>query len=289
MIASAQSLEFSESEERRPTLRRLWQIPLLIAGLIVFIVGIWVLAKTIRPIPFETQVKGVYNILNADHYQEAINQINALARHYTEKHQTRQLECLAGDTFYYAGKSQEKAGKTASAENWKYVDQHYSQAVSLGAEPTPLMNERWGDAAMAMGNTQLAIEKYEAATAGGGDIFRSHARELITAYLALDRPDKAQAVLDRFLAEPNLDANERSWSLCKRIELALAHEKGVSGSGGGGTLDQAVAAAIDAVRALPENDPGGRVLYWIGRAELERGRLDQAQQYLADARKRFLT
>ncbi|MCL2646465.1 MAG: tetratricopeptide repeat protein [Phycisphaerales bacterium] len=284
----------------RQALRRLWQVPLLIAGVIFFVMGIRAVVKTIRYVPFETQVEGVHAILKAGKYQDAIKQLNILGEYYTEKSQVLQLQCLAGDTYYYAGRSLEREGGASPAENWKYVDQHYRQAVLLGAKPTSLMNERWGDAAMAMGDAKLAVEKYEAAAAvaraggeAGPNIFRTHAKELITAYLSLERPDMAEDVLDRFLAENDLDVNDRSWSLCKRIELAMAYDKGVGGEVGrgvgGGKLEKAVASAIEAVKSMPENDPGGRVLYWVGRAEFERGLLDQAKQHLEAARKRFLS
>ena len=127
-------------------MRRLWRVPLLIAGLILF--GGWGFARVDEVAAsgwrFEEQVKGVHSTLEKGEFAKAIEQINMLGDYYKEQWQRCQLQGLAADAFYYASK---KEGGGV-AENWKHVTEHYEKAMALGARPTAVMDERWGEAAL---------------------------------------------------------------------------------------------------------------------------------------------
>jgi tetratricopeptide (TPR) repeat protein len=259
--------------------RRLWQIPLLLAGLGTFGFGLKLLVKTLRPIPFETHVADVRTMLADGRYTDAVNRINMLANHFTQPSQLAALEVLSGDTLYLAQQKE----PVPVRKNFEGVAAHYARGVAMGFSPTVTLNERWGDAALALGDAPTVIEKYEAAIATEPGLLRTHIRDLVTAYLAAGQTGKAQTAVDRLLATPAVSVDDRAWGLCQKIRMALA-----DGGSANPELERAVKTAIAALPDMPELDPAGRVLLWIGRAECETGATESAREHLADARRHFL-
>jgi tetratricopeptide (TPR) repeat protein len=268
--------------------RRLWQVPLLLAGLALFVWGVRALVHTIRPVPFAQQAEGIESLLAAERYSPAIDEINRLAPHYAKPLEQGRLQALAGDALVL---SQAAAGNPARV-NYEHAVEHYSKAVALGIAPDGAMNQRWGEAALALGQPQVAIEKLEAAIAASGNdtkLIQRHGRALVAAYLEAGQGGKAMALVGQLLAaaaEPGQDElqamEERTWGLCQRIEIALN-----GGADERAALTQVVEEARAAIPTLQERDPGGRVLVWIARAELDQGLVDAAQHDLTEARARF--
>jgi tetratricopeptide (TPR) repeat protein len=263
--------------------RRLWQVPLLLAGIVGFGYGVRALVRTIKPIPFARQVQGVEGLLNEQKYGEAIQQINLLAPYYKDAAQQAELEKLAGDAIFLAQRQQ----VTPVRANYEAVATHYQRALAWGLAPTVEMNERWGETALALGDAELATEKLEAAiadTSGESAVLQRYVRNLTAAYLETSQRPKALALVNRLLeGKPgeSTDAQEQyTWGLCKRIEIVL-------GMNAPAAVEHAVTEARAALSTLKERDPGGRVLVWIGRAELDRGQLAAAERDLGEARRRF--
>ena len=120
--------------------RQIWQIPLFLAGLALFGFGVRALIRVIRPVPFEIQISDIRGLLKGGRYVQAIDQINAIGNYYKAPLQQAQLQWLAGDAQYLAQSTQSGFVR----ENYQWAADHYRKAVTLGARPTPLMNERWG-------------------------------------------------------------------------------------------------------------------------------------------------
>jgi tetratricopeptide (TPR) repeat protein len=290
--------------------RRLWQVPLLLAGLACFGLGVRTIVRTIKPVPFAEQVAGIRSLLENEKYDTAIDEINRIAPYYAQPAEQGALQVLAGDAHYLVQQKQ-----SLVRENYERVLEHYERAVALGIAPDVGMSERWGVAALALGKAPLAVEKLEAAAAASPQLLQVHARELVNAYAGAGQLEKARAVLNRLLAEADAPAtapaesghdehaagesagtttshastraevvDNKVWALCKELELAIA----VHGSGGEG-LRTAIARARAALKDLPGHEPAGRVLTWIGRGELQHGDLDAAQRTLAEARGKFLS
>src|SRR5689334_6505967 len=111
--------------------RRLWQVPLLVIGVAAVGLGLRTLVRVIQPVPLAEQAKSV------------------------------RLQMLAGDVHYLA--QQNEPGLVR--ENYKRVTEHYGRAVAWGLLPGVEMDQRWGEAALALGDAKMAIEKLEAAIA----------------------------------------------------------------------------------------------------------------------------
>jgi tetratricopeptide (TPR) repeat protein len=282
--------------------RRVWQVPLLLAGVGIFGLGVRAVVRTIKPVPFNVQVAGVRTMLGAEQFPKAIEQINLLGKYYREPAQQAELQLLAGDTHFLWQRKQ----PVPVRENFQRVIEHYQKGVALGASLTPLMEERWGESALAIGDAPTAIAKLEEAVAAEPSLLPAHIRELVSAYaadgVAGGKPgamsgapqqlDKAQKLLKQLLASKRgegeghgLEAvDNRTWAICKRIEIAIA----TAGQGDARTLAEVVEEARAAVKEIPERDPSGRILTWIGRAELERGQIDDARRDLGQARAHFI-
>ena len=111
--------------------RKLWQIPLLLAGVIGFGIGIRAVVQSIRPVPFEKQVDGVEGLIAQEKYSDAIKQINVLAPYYTLPAEQAELHKLAGDATYLA----QKDLPAPVRENYQSIAEHYEKAVGLGLPP----------------------------------------------------------------------------------------------------------------------------------------------------------
>lgn len=278
--------------------RRLWQVPLLLAGLALFGMGVKAFIKTIKPVPFEQQVTGIRALLQGENYDKAISEINRLGEYYHEHKQQGALQILSGDAHYLI-----QRGQPPVRDNYERVLKHYAKAVELGITPDAAMNERWGISALVLGEPGLAVEKLEAAISQNPALLRLHARELVNAYAGNHQVEKAQSILSRLLAGLSLEpghetehesstshaeeVDNRVWALCKEIELAIATSAGQPN--GGEALARGITQAREALKAIPEQEPGGRVLTWIGRGELQRGNVNQAQEDLRGARGRFIS
>src|SRR5205823_3580517 len=109
-------------------------------------------------------------------------EINRLAPYYPQPQQQGQLQVLAGDALFLS-----QGPETGVVPvNYERAVEHYRKAISLGVQPSVEMNERWGLAAMALGQPAVALEKLEAAMAASGEdkaLLKRHVRELVPAYL----------------------------------------------------------------------------------------------------------
>jgi tetratricopeptide (TPR) repeat protein len=274
----------------------------LLAGLALFGFGVRALVRTFKPVPFNIQAMGVRGLLANGQYKKAIDAINVLGTYYHQSLEQGELQQLAGDAHYLA----QQREPALVPENYKHVIEHYQRAVALGIVPGPVMNERWGEAALALGDVKTALARLEEAIAVDHSLVKVHARELVSAYAATGQLAKAQEILSQMLAPKegsetgrdrggdagieDLEAvDNRTWALCKQIEIAIsASAQGADGGPEAAALDRVVEKAREAVRSIPERDPSGRVLTWIGRAELEQGKIDQAQRDLTEARGHFV-
>ncbi len=273
------SAEISRKSIKNPW-NRLWQIPLLLAGLAAFGFGLRALVKAIKPVPFNEHIAELENIIATKDYTRAIDRINTLAPYFQAPSQLAKLNQLAGDAQYLF----QKAQLAPVRENYQHVFDHYQQASNLGINTDATMNERWGDAALALGNAKLAVEKLEEAIAADPAKLEPHARDLIDAYMADGDTLKARHTFEQMIKQPSLSVKDRAWALCKNIELAIN-----AGGTNSTELQSAVALARKALPSIPERDPSARILLWIGRAEYEQGQLADAKRDLTEARQRFVT
>jgi tetratricopeptide (TPR) repeat protein len=255
---------------------RVWQVPLLMAGLVVFGVGVRAVVKMVKPVPFAEHVRDVRTLIAVGRYEDAVNQINVLGNYFKTDAQQGVLQQLAGDVDYLA-QQQEKGFVRV---NYQHVADHYREAVALGVKPDATMNERWGEAGLALGDAPLALEKLEAAIAADPTKLRPHVRDLVAAHVAEGEVAKAQALLTQMVKQPEATVDERAWAWCKQLEL---------GKGGSPAEVKAmVAGARGALEKMPERDPAGRVLLAIARVEFAAGQMDAAKKDLTDARQRFV-
>ena len=109
MTTVPENLDGSDGERRkyarqanagRGGWNRLWQVPLLLAGIAAFGFGVRALVKVYKPVPFATQEEGLNGLLAEGKFNEAIDSINTLGNYYKQKWQQAALQRIAGDAFY---------------------------------------------------------------------------------------------------------------------------------------------------------------------------------------------
>ncbi len=256
--------------------RWLWQVPLLIIGLLAFGFGVRQLVRTIKPVPYETHLADIQTLITAKKFAAAIDQINVIANHYaTDAAKQGPLQVLAGDAHYLANE-----GGGGAIENYEKALVHYDKAVRYGVTPTHVTLERWAFSALGANDAKLAVEKLEKITRDKPESVILYSHALVDAYTGAHETNSALDVLDRVLQQNDTPLDDRVWALCKRIELNMPT--------GGVGLDNALKNAQKAVATTPERNPAGLLLYWIGRAEYDRGDVDAAALHLAEARARFI-
>ncbi len=157
---------------------RVWQVPVLVVGIAAFGFGVRAVVKSRKTVPFATHIADVQNLLKAGQYDRAVGQINTLGDYFTGPGQQAALQKLAGDAHYLAQKKE----AVFVRENYQRVADHYRKATTLGFVADAEMNERWGEAALAIGDATLALEKLGAAIAADGAKLRLHARDLVAAH-----------------------------------------------------------------------------------------------------------
>ena len=248
---------------------RLWQVPLLLAGLAAFGFGVRALVKAYKPVPFATQEEGLNGLLATGKFNEAIDSINTLGTYYKEKWQQAALQRIAGDAFYLAQQSQPAFVR----ENYQHVHDHYADAVKLGYLPDATVNERWGEAELALGDANQALEKLQAAISADPGKLPAHVHDLVSAYVAAGNTSKAVSNLNELLKQKkDLSIDDHVWALCRKIEIAM--EQGT----GGAELDKAGRRRAS-VPAIAERDPSGRLRCGSGLCgEYQQGRLDERRR-----------
>lgn len=260
---------------RRFPTRRFWQVPLLLTGLVAFGFGVRSLARAIRPVPLETHLRDVRALIEKKQYDKAVDHLNKLSNYYTEPRQLGKLHMLAGEAYFAA--TQDPTGKLP--ENLRQIISHYRMAERFGVPWDMAVHEQVGQAALALGQVQEGAEEIEKVLAANPGKFKEYARPLAAAYLGQGKAGKAHELVDKLLALPNLDVDQRVWGLCKRIELAL----------GTPDVERAITPAMAAAKTIPERDPCATLLSWVGRGLYEAGKPEEARAQLLDARQRFVT
>lgn len=255
--------------------RTLWQMPVLLLGVGVFAYGVYNYGASRPKVPFAVQVGDVRGMLAQQEYQKALEHIAAIEQFYPAAEEQSELLLLKGDAFYLA---QQRMGAVVE-ENCRKAIGFYAASGRDSVE----VRERWGLLALAIGEYGEAIKKLEGAVGTDGGMLRKHARSLVQAYMNVVPREEGKALgvleqLSGLRGEGTVD--DRAWALCKRIEIGLA-------SGSKPVLEKAIADAGMALADTPEHGPHGMLRLWLGRAELERGKLDEAKAHLAAAREKF--
>ena len=258
----------------RASARRLWQVPLLIAGLVAFGFGVRGLVRVIKPVPFEAHVKNIQGLIAQQQYGVAIEQINKVCNYYKEPRQLGALHMLAGDAYFAVTKEQ----RWAVPENNQQLVEHYKAGEQFGIAWSAAVRERVGTAELALGEQKEALGDLEKVVAEDPQALEKHGPTLVDGYVAMGARGKAGETLEKYAALKGLGIDERVWALCKRIELTL----------GTSDVEKAVAGAKGALEGMKERTPAATLLTWIGRAEYEAGKVDEARGHLNDARARFV-
>ncbi len=259
--------------------KRLWQIPVLVAGVGLFLYGLYSFKKTAPVVPFKDHAHVIRLMIDQKKYTEALKQIANIENYFPEKEHQRELHLLAGDAFYMAQQEQ----PAVVEENYRKVIEHYDQAEKLGldehdSEYLP-MQERWAQSLLAINETKEGLKKLEWVIEHNPARLSAHAREMVEAYLDLKEPNvnAAIAVLNR-VAHSNLNVDDRVWALSKKIELAIG-DRG---------LDAALEEANRVLPQIAERNPAGILLTWIGRGYFIRGDIEKAREKLSQARGKFI-
>lgn len=260
--------------------KRLWQIPVLLAGVGLFLFGLYSFKKTVKVVPFEEHAHVLRQLIEHKQYEPALKGIAEITNYFPNSPEQRELHLLAGDAFYLAQQDQ----PALVEKNYRDAIDHYEKAERLGLDEHDssymTMQERWGLSLLAIGEAEEGLKKMEWVVDHDPALMTKHARQMVDAYLTLKTPNvnKAVSLLNRVARNEKSTIDDRVWALCKKVELAIG-DRG---------LDAAIDEASRAVGEVAERNPSGILLTWVGRGYFARGDMDKAYEKLTEARKRFV-
>lgn len=264
----------------RPSFKKLWQIPVLVAGVGIFLFGLYSFKKTVPVVPFKDHIHEIRLMVDNKQYVKALSYIADIQNHFPEKEEQREFYLLKGDALYLAQQEQPSTVK----ENYEKVIDNYDKAERMGLDEHDseylTMQERWGLSLLAIGETDEGLKKMEWVVDHDPARMTKHVHQLVDAYLDQKVPKINQAIslLNRVARSNVSSVDDRVWALCKKIELAM-DDRG---------LDSALEEANRAVSEIAERNPSGILLTWIGRGYFARGDVEKAREKLIEARKRFV-
>lgn len=255
--------------------RQVWQLPTAVAS-----VGLMLLALTlmIRSRP-EVDLSGLLDkarqLADVQEYDAAFDVLVEVERHaarLTERQGQRYLLTRA-DLFY---ERQVALGGNAE-HNLGEAVKDYRRAEEVGATLSPQQLFQLGDALVRLGKSDEAPAVIDRIPAAESALRQRLIKSLIDRQLALSESEYVGTVdlLMRLLAEPNLSAADRIWSIARLTELRLKQ----------GFVDEAVDKLLvamqqlraEGVREFPE------LYLLLGRSFFELGRWDSAAEHLETA------
>lgn len=259
--------------------RDLWQIPTLLAGLGLLLVG---LAMWMREAPgpdFPGALGRVESLFEAQEYAQALAELNgpilsALNHPDATTEIVARFYALRGDGLYLA----QRAGQMDVRENHLAILNEYKSAEGL--MPAIIDGRRSAfiaDTLISLGRLQEA--EVRIATIPDEDAARRHEltkvlvrREL---YSSVPNFDRAETLLARMKQDTTLAEVDRQWVIARQNEVRLSR----------GRSDRVIDDLLVEIQRLPDRrTPQAAELFLIlGRAYLDQGQMDAAQTQLQRA------
>lgn len=294
----AQAAGVMDDDGRWSTWSNLWQVPSILASIVVILLGLYVAMKRAPANDFDGAFDRIDQLIAAQSFETAAAQLNKVIEpnldDATPLHQAR-FEATVAD---WISLSQKAAGLDLESNN-RRIDEHYRRAVDLGAMLDAARIERWADAVLSLGDFETArrrlSELEDMADAGGAGLDvrrrRNHVLRRIVE-VSLDQPDLSfdglMELLEGYRGDPMLTPQDELWAIARQAELRL--EAGMPQE----ALDHLL---LDIRRSEPTTEPTaepgsalsmgelyallGRAYYDLGNHEYASFHVGQAMEHLA--------
>lgn len=260
--------------------RELWQVPALGVSAALLIAGAVYAVKHAPAPEFGGPLDGAEALIGEQKYEEAIELLNGKVFPYVGKPELPALDQRRFFVLLARGLALGQRAKGLDYEkNHQNIVSTYLEAERQGAKLEGLDLYNLADSYAAMGKPDAALERAEQLA----DADRPRRYEVYKKVIdrALKGPkDGHQRALDLLgvlQGDPDLPRTDRVWAMHRQAELLMA----------GGFAEEAISKLLKAMPrlAIPSDEGLGPLFVALGRAYLDTGNMDQADEQLARAEK----
>lgn len=263
------------------TWRSVWQLPALVAAVLLLGGGI-VAAYVTRPkADAEPLFKQAAALIEKEEYQPALDLLNGKVLAFYDAaalnaEQMRRFHVMRARSVYL-GQQQAKVDREDNAQ--RVVDE-YGDAIKAGQALEPRDIYFLADAHVSLGRYERALDLAGGIPASDKALRGKVLKRVVERQLATPGGDKDAMLklLAEFLKDPELKVADRAWALARQAELLLKH----------GLNEAAIAKLLQTMPAVvgeagPEQ--AGELYLLLGRAYFETGSIPDAGRQLEQAMK----
>jgi TolA-binding protein len=265
---------FARGARRRFRFSHLWQLPLLLLSLIVFLCAACLYVDARPVITLTQKLSTARELLHCDRPDAAIESINRLvASERFDPQAQAQIHLLLAE----AMDASQKQRRISVPANHQRIIEETQMALAQGVKPTGDIHRRLGESYEALGRGVEAVSEYRLAIALDPPKALRLQRKVIDLQLAQSDWAPAEASLDSYLASTQVADAERAWAQSVKAQLLIDRH------------EYADARQLLETAQRLDADPiaQAEMKFRIGVCEWKLGRLEDAAKIIASARGAF--
>lgn len=212
------------TQSARQALASMWQVPVLLLGLVMLIVGLILARPSTPPRDFAAEVATAAKLIAAGQFDPAQQSLDALGAVY------EQLDPATKVAFHLARgdliAQVQSAKGWSNAENHRNLVKHYRTVQDLGSELDDVRLRRLADALLALDKPEEAQQIAGSEDVTSPEARQSLQREVLAANLKREGPtDLVVRQIGEFLADESLRREHQIWAAACLAEAAMAHQE----------------------------------------------------------------
>jgi len=259
------------SGRSNPQASQLWQIPLLLVALPLFLYAGYKWIDPKPPLSFDQKIKLAQLYIKYERSPAAIELLNKML-------EDSSLEAVNKGTAHLLLAEALEAGQKSAGidlpENHVKIVEQIRTGISLGAIAQAPDMKRMGDSYMALEHPNEALTSYVRAIALDPALGAILEKKIVQLQTAAGQTAQAQISLGKFLQQKDLTASERAWALGEQAHILIQD----------GRTPEAETMLNEAAKLDQDVTSRGTVAYWLGYCHYKAGHLDQAERDLRSAR-----
>lgn len=261
-----------------PSLRTLWQLPVLAVGAALFVAGAAAVVTRQPVYDLNAALSQVVVRLEDQSYDAALEDLNGEIRSHIDNagaidSERARFHLLRADALWL---SQRQQGIDSPANNQAIVEE-YAIAEELAGEPLPHRSaRRLAHSLLSLGRVEPALEHLRSLPEELAHERSELLRKAVEVVMRDRIREAARGMLPTLLAEyrdqPTLTEEEQRWAAAAEARLRIAS----------GYADRAIEPLLRTLQRIPDPDSAdaAELLVLLGRAYFETGRMQEAEDRL---------
>jgi len=246
---------------------QLWQLPLLIVSIALFIYAGYLFINPGPGASIDQKIAVAREYMNQDRPDAAWQQlVRTLETEKPERSQEAQIHLMLGEALEAAQAQQ----RISIAANHQRIVEQTELALEQGAKADAAVHRRLADSYAALHKSAMAVEHYRQAIAMDPQHSLRLRRKMIDLQLASDDPGNADVSLGEYLRQPELSDAERAWALDQRAGILIDRKQ----------FAEARKLLADALRLDSDPVDQWQFNYQLGYCAYREGQADDAERYL---------